>query len=101
MLNYARKGIILISSNITKNICMEERFMNGKWTFKLVLKNKLIQVLIITLVLTYGMVKGINQWLNYYLNRDAVWMKQNYSIGIFSPVIFILTETAPRISILR
>lgn len=64
--------------------------MNGKWTFKLVLKNKLIQVLIITFALTYGTVKGVNQWLNYYLNRDAVWMKQNYSIGIFSPVIFII-----------
>lgn len=68
--------------------------MDGKWHFKHVVKLKFWWTVGITAILSYWAINGINKWLNWYLNRDEVWIKPVYSVGIFGLPIILLIYVA-------
>lgn len=66
--------------------------MNDNKKFWQVVKEKFAKILVLTIVFTYIATKVIDVVLNWALNREtaAYGMHYNYTISLFSPIIFVI-----------
>lgn len=66
--------------------------MNDNKKFWQVVKEKFAKILVLTIVFTYIITKVIDVVLNWALNREtaAYGIRYNYTISLFSPIIFVI-----------